>query len=302
MPGLMARKRRGAFRFRRRFFAFRAMGVSGHLKNGGILHKKMQTASRVHDKRAVFFPLASSLRRGLDGGADKMRKTEGRDRRTVTAKRIFDIGFALVLMVPALPVLGIVWVIMRMQEGRAPFLFVSERMKTVDQPFMLYKIRTMRCVHPQENRGVAGGDKTHRITPLGRFLRRTRIDELPQLFNVLRGDMSFVGPRPPDPNYVRAFPGLYGQILKSKPGITGLATIIYHNHEEHILARCKTPEETDAVYRRRCIPRKARLDLIYQRNANLRLDLYIMYLTAAELFRLPRRKAVRWREIHVPAE
>jgi len=220
----------------------------------------------------------------------------------VTAKRLFDISLALILMVPILPILGGVWVIMRLQEGNAPFLYISPRMKTLDQSFNLYKIRTMRSTDPATNAGVVGGDKAHRITPLGKFLRRTRIDEFPQIFNVLKGDMSFVGPRPPDPNYVRAYPGLYGQILKDIPGITGLATIIFHKHEERILSRCRTPEETDAAYRRRCIPRKARLDLIYQKNKSFRLDLYIIYLTAASLLPLPRRKAAKWKTVQIPAE
>ncbi len=220
----------------------------------------------------------------------------------MTVKRLFDISLALVLMVPILPILGGVWVIMRLQEGSAPFLYISPRMKTLDQSFNLYKIRTMRSTDPATNAGVAGGDKAHRITPLGKFLRRTRIDEFPQIFNVLKGDMSFVGPRPPDPNYVRAYPGLYGQILKDTPGITGLATIIFHKHEERILSRCRTQEETDAVYRRRCIPRKARLDLIYQRNKSFRLDLYIIYLTAASLLPLPKRKAAKWKTVQIPAE
>ncbi len=220
----------------------------------------------------------------------------------MTAKRLFDISLALVLMVPALPLLGGVWLIMRWQEGNAPFLYISPRMKSLDESFRLYKIRTMRNTDPAANTGVAGGDKAHRITPLGRFLRRTRIDELPQLFNILKGDMSFVGPRPPDPAYVRAYPGLYGQILKDTPGLTGLATVIYHKHEERILSRCLTAEETDATYRRRCIPRKARLDLIYQKNRSLRLDLYILYLTAASLLSLPRRRSAKWEELQIPAE
>jgi len=220
----------------------------------------------------------------------------------VNSKRIFDIVFALVLLVPIVPTLAVVWLIMRLQEGRKPFLYVSERMKSVDRPFMLYKIRTMRCAEPGENTGVSGGHKHHRITPLGRVLRRTRIDEFPQVFNVLKGDMSFVGPRPPERVYVEAFPGLYGKILRGRPGITGLATVVYHNHEEQILAACRTAEETDKVYRRRCIPRKATLDMIYHRNANLGLDMYIMYLTAAELLRLPSRRVARLQTVQVAAE
>ena len=98
----------------------------------------------------------------------------------------------------------------------------------------------------------------------GRFLRRSRLDEVPQLWNVLKGDMSFVGPRPPLRLYVERFPELYAKVLQSRPGVTGLATLVFHRHEEKLLAACRSAAETDAVYARRCVPRKARIDLIYQ--------------------------------------
>jgi len=129
------------------------------------------------------------------------------------------------------------------------------------------------------NDGVSGGDKADRITRTGRFLRRTRLDEVPQLWNVLRGDMSFVGPRPPLRVYVERFPQLYAQVLQSRPGITGLATLACHRHEERLLARCHSPAETDAVYARRCVPRKAALDLLYQRRSTICLDLLLMIRT-----------------------
>ncbi|MDP1578232.1 MAG: sugar transferase, partial [Cypionkella sp.] len=81
------------------------------------------------------------------------------------------------------------------------------------------------------------------------------------------------------------FPEIYGQVLKSRPGITGLATNVYHSHDGQLLARCKTAAETDAVYARSCVPRKAKLDLIYQRRRNLRFDFYLMLKTVFK--RLP---------------
>jgi lipopolysaccharide/colanic/teichoic acid biosynthesis glycosyltransferase len=127
--------------------------------------------------------------------------------------------------------------------------------------------------------GVSGGDKTARITHAGAFLRRTRLDELPQLWNILMGDMSFVGPRPPLRRYVVDYPGLYRRVLRARPGVTGLATLIYHRHEERLLRSCTTAAQTDAVYRRACIPRKARLDLIYLKRQSLALDLWIIFRT-----------------------
>ena len=127
--------------------------------------------------------------------------------------------------------------------------------------------------------GVSGGDKSARITRTGAMLRGKRLDELPQLWNVLKGDISFVGPRPPLRQYVERFPALYAQVLKSRPGITGLASQKFHAHEEWLLSRTRTAEETDAVYARACVPRKARLDLIYQAHRNLCFDMAIMWRT-----------------------
>lgn len=191
-------------------------------------------------------------------------------------KRLFDILGALALAVPLLPVMAVTALVILLRDGR-PVFFISERMKTAEQGFALVKFRTMR---PGVANGLAsGGDKTASITRTGAFLRRTRLDEVPQLWNILKGDMSFVGPRPPLRRYVVDYPGLYRRVLRSRPGVTGLATLVYHRHEERLLRNCTTAAETDAVYRRACIPRKARLDLIYQARQSLRLDLWILFCT-----------------------
>lgn len=197
-------------------------------------------------------------------------------------KRIFDLFFASLLVVILGPViLYLCWVIWRKQ-GR-PLFYVAERMKTPTQSFGLWKFRTMSDV--EDDAGVSGGDKVSRITPLGAKMRAKRLDEFPQLWNILRGDLSFVGPRPPLREYVERFPEIYGKVLKSRPGVTGLATLKYHKHEDRLLASCQSPEETDAVYTRICVPRKARLDLIYQRNQNTCYDFDLVFQTIGNLFR-----------------
>ncbi len=188
-------------------------------------------------------------------------------------KRIFDIALALALVIVfALP-FGVLLIYLLIVQGR-PLFYVAERMRAPERPFRLWKLRTMSVTSTDS--GVSGGDKVARITKMGRILRSARVDEIPQLFNVLRGDMSFVGPRPPLRSYVERFPAIYAQVLRSRPGITGLATLHYHRHEERLLARCQTAEETDAVYCRRCIPRKAHLDLIYQKNQSLCFDMALL--------------------------
>lgn len=192
------------------------------------------------------------------------------------AKRIMDIVLALLLMaLLALP-FGALLIWLRLTQG-PPLFYVSERMRAPGRPFWLWKLRTMAVV-PLEQ-GVSGGNKKSRITPTGAFLRRVRLDEVPQLWNILKGDMSFVGPRPPLRLYVERFPELYGQVLRNRPGVTGLATLVFHRHEERLLAECQSAVQTDAVYSRRCVPRKARIDLIYQRRRTILMDIGLMVRT-----------------------
>ena len=203
-----------------------------------------------------------------------------------SAKRLFDLTIALAMVaVLALPFgLLLLWLLMR--EGR-PLFYLSERMRAPDRPFTLWKLRTMRP-DPGDS-GITGGDKANRITPTGAFLRRARLDEIPQLWNVIRGDMSFVGPRPPLRQYVERFPDIYARVLQSRPGITGLATLHFHRHEEWLVAQAQSAAETDAIYARRCVPRKARLDLNYARRRTLCLDAALMWQTFARMFRRRKR-------------
>ncbi|MGM0741267.1 MAG: sugar transferase [Pseudomonadota bacterium] len=197
-------------------------------------------------------------------------------------KRIMDIALVLVLFVLLLPVIALTALLVALIDGR-PVIYRSERTMTPSRAFCLWKFRTMTAAC--DDSGVTGGDKAARIKPLGRILRRHRLDELPQLLNILRGDMSFVGPRPPLCAYVRRHPDLYARVLRHRPGVTGLATLHYHRTEERLLAACTTPRETDRVYNTRCIPRKARLDLIWAANRSLCFDLLLIIETA-----WPRRK------------
>lgn len=192
------------------------------------------------------------------------------------SKRTFDVALALVgIGILALPAVVIMASLLICQ-GR-PIFYCSERMKTPDRAFQLWKFRTMTVC--ATDGGVSGGNKSGRITPLGRILRRLRLDEVPQLWNILRGDMSFVGPRPPLRIYVQRFPRLYAQVLQCKPGLSGIATLVFHRHEARLLAACTTPQDTEAVYIRRCIGRKARLDLIYLARRTFWLDISLLVRT-----------------------
>ncbi|MEL0439152.1 sugar transferase [Phycobacter sedimenti] len=197
-------------------------------------------------------------------------------------KRLFDLFFASLLVVILGPILLLLLLWLLVREGR-PVFYVAERMRSPTRSFRLWKLRTMTVV--EGDSGVSGGDKEARITRTGAWLRSKRLDEFPQLWNILKGDLSFVGPRPPLRQYVEAHPEIYGEVLKSRPGVTGLASITYHKHETALLARCSTPEETDAVYSRICVPAKARLDLIYQRHQNMCYDFDLVFQTIGNIFR-----------------
>jgi lipopolysaccharide/colanic/teichoic acid biosynthesis glycosyltransferase len=191
-------------------------------------------------------------------------------------KRFFDVLFAIILAFILMPIIVTIFIVIFLIEGR-PIFYISERMKSANQGFYLVKFRTM---HPAVgDSGASGGHKTARITKTGRFLRKYRLDELPQIWNVLVGDISFVGPRPPLRQYVEQFPDIYKRVLLSKPGITGLASIYFHAHEEFLLSRSTSALETESIYCRICVPRKAKLDLIYQKNQSICLDLVLMLRT-----------------------
>lgn len=199
-------------------------------------------------------------------------------------KRVFDILLAVIGLVVTTPlIIGITIAILWRDGG--PVFYVAERMKTPDQPFNVIKLRTMSNVPHDENSGVTGGHKSNRITPIGHKLRRFRLDELPQFINVLRGDMGFVGPRPPLRQYTNAFPQLYGKVLQSRPGVTGLESLHYHRVEERVIASATTPAQTEAIYTARCIPRKAALDLIYQRHASICFDAAIIWQTLRRILK-----------------
>ena len=191
-------------------------------------------------------------------------------------KRAFDIAVAVVLILILAPVLLVIALAIIILDGR-PVLFIGERMKSPTESFKMVKFRTMRP--DPGDFGATGAHKNGRITRTGALLRKSRLDEIPQLWNILLGDMSFVGPRPPLRTYVERFPEVYDRVLQIRPGVTGLASIYYSGHEHHIMRNCATTEEADELYARVCIPRKMHLDLIYARHQSVCFDVILMIRT-----------------------
>lgn len=196
-------------------------------------------------------------------------------------KRTLDYVIAFAMLVVLSPLILLISAIIALIDGR-PIFFCGERMKSPSKAFRLIKFRTM--FSSANDSGVTGGEKAERVTKLGKILRKKRLDELPQLINVLLGDMSLVGPRPPLRRYVQMFPELYSAVLQVKPGITGLASIMITDYEYHILSQSKTVEDTEELYCKRCIPKKAKLDMIYAERQNTCWDIKILLLTVTKIF------------------
>jgi lipopolysaccharide/colanic/teichoic acid biosynthesis glycosyltransferase len=192
-------------------------------------------------------------------------------------KRTFDFVAALLGFVLLSPLLLLVACLIKL-DSPGPVLFRQERLGKGFRPFLIYKFRTM--VHDAPRKGgpiTIGADP--RITGLGRVLRRTKIDEFPQLINVLRGEMSFVGPRPEVRPYVERFHEDYEEILRVLPGITDLASVQYLDEAE-VLGRYKNPE---AAYVSHILPDKIKLAKEYVRRSSLFFDLTLIVRTLLKL-------------------
>lgn len=167
-------------------------------------------------------------------------------------KRLLDLLAAVVGLVLLLPILAAAAVAIRLTSP-GPIIFAQVRLGLHGRPFRMYKFRSM--VADADRRGssvTVGGDP--RVTAVGRFLRRTKLDELPQLWNVLRGDMSLVGPRPEVPEFADLFPERYRRILHVRPGITHRCTLAFRS-EESILADGRV-ENSRRFYIDHVMPRK----------------------------------------------
>jgi lipopolysaccharide/colanic/teichoic acid biosynthesis glycosyltransferase len=187
-------------------------------------------------------------------------------------KRTFDIGASLVLLVLLLPILLVIGIFIRIKMPDGPVLFSQKRVGKDAGSFIMFKFRTMTVNHGGSTITVKGES---RITPLGAFLRKYKLDELPELYNVLRGDMSFVGPRPDVPGYADKLQGEDRLILNLRPGLTSPASLKYANEEE-ILAQQDDPVKynDEVIY-----PEKIRMNLDYYKNRNFLLDLKIILYT-----------------------
>lgn len=176
--------------------------------------------------------------------------------------RLIDLAVSLLGLIILSPFLFIISFLIWNEDKQPPF-FLQER---VGLNFKLFRIVKFRSMSPNKSGPLISSTKDKRITKTGSFIRKYKIDELPQLFNVLQGHMSLVGPRPEVELYVNKYNKLQKEIIKVKPGITDYASIIYRNENE-LLSRSLNPEET---YLKIIMPRKIRLNMVWVNNYSLK--------------------------------
>lgn len=187
-------------------------------------------------------------------------------------KWIFDRVASLVGLLLLWPVLLAVAILIKVKMPGGPVVFKQRRVGQYGRLFTMYKFRTMKVGHSGSSVSVAG---ENRITPLGAVLRRYKLDELPELWNVLKGDMSFVGPRPDVPGYADKLSGEDRDILQLKPGITGPASLKYRDEEE-LLAQVQDAQEYNdqVIY-----PDKVRINRYYLRHYSFVKDMQMIVCT-----------------------
>jgi lipopolysaccharide/colanic/teichoic acid biosynthesis glycosyltransferase len=192
-------------------------------------------------------------------------------------RRSFDFGVALIAMILASPVLLVLAAIVKMSSP-GPVFYRGVRIGRYGVPFRIFKLRTM-VINAEGLGGSATAEDDPRITPIGRFIRRHKLDELPQFMNVLAGDMSLVGPRPEVKKYVDMYTEEEKKILDLRPGITDWASI-WNSNEAAVLEGSTDPERT---YEELIRPTKLALQLLYARNHSFVVDMKILFHTLCKL-------------------
>jgi len=192
---------------------------------------------------------------------------------TKYGKRIFDFIASLIGLILLSPFLVIIGVLVKISD-KGPVFYRSKRVGQNFKPFYLLKFRTMVVNAEELGPSITkGGDQ--RITKIGKFLRKTKLDELPQLWNVIKGELSLVGPRPEVEKYISFYKDDYKEILKIKPGITDYAAIKFRNEEE-ILAKF---EDVEKAYIENVLPAKIKLYKTYLGEIGFLTDLKIIFKT-----------------------
>lgn len=187
-------------------------------------------------------------------------------------KILFDSIFSFFGLLFLFPFLIIIAILIKVKMPNGPVIFTQKRVGKNERLFTMYKFRSMEVAHSGSSISVKGES---RITPLGAVLRKYKLDELPELWNVLLGDMSFVGPRPDVPGYADKLIGKDREVLRLRPGITGPASLKYRNEEELLAEQDDPLMYNDEVI----FPDKVRINLNYMKHWSFWLDIKIIIYT-----------------------
>ena len=194
-----------------------------------------------------------------------------------SSKRTLDIACAVLFVTATAPLMVILAIVVK-ATSPGPFLFRQNRIGKNGEEFPLLKLRTMYCHGGSESGPLVTRSGDSRVTPVGRWLRKWKLDELPQFFNVLKGEMSLVGYRPDMLEYMQTLTGQDRNIQYFRPGITSPASLRFRNEEQE-LAKVP-PEEMEQFYVSNLLPQKVRMDLDYAEHATFLTDCRILLQTA----------------------
>jgi lipopolysaccharide/colanic/teichoic acid biosynthesis glycosyltransferase len=192
-------------------------------------------------------------------------------------KRLFDAAVSFLALIVLSPVMLVIWLLVKLT-SKGPGIFAQTRVGRHNKDFTLYKFRTM-YINAHTGTQITIGNRDPRITPVGYFLRKYKLDELPQLVNVLTGDMSFVGPRPEVRKYVDMYSSVQLQVLSVRPGITDYASLLFINENE-LLGQSQNPEHE---YVHTIMPQKLELNLKYIQTQSFWGDMRLIFKTVLRI-------------------
>lgn len=188
-------------------------------------------------------------------------------------KRLFDVFWSLVGLFVFFPFFIIIAILIKL-DSNGPVFFKQTRVGKRNKDFEIFKFRTM-FINSDKKGLLTVGDKDNRVTSIGYYLRKFKLDELPQLFNVLVGEMSFVGPRPEVRKYVKLYTKEQKEVLQVKPGITDLASIAFRNENEILSSK----DNAEEFYIEEIMPKKININLDYIERRNFISDLVVIFKT-----------------------
>ncbi len=193
-------------------------------------------------------------------------------------KRLFDIVASLIGLIVFAPVMLIIAIVVKMTSP-GPVLFSQKRLTKGMKEFNIYKFRSMVSNEFREKNTVQIKGSSNEITPIGKFMRKTKLDELPQFWNILKGDMSFIGPRPELPRRLKYYNSKQKEIFSVRSGISSLASIVFSD-EEYLMNQVEDPEK---FYIEQIMPYKIELNLYYIENQSFFYDIWLIIATLLKI-------------------